>query len=225
MSGRTTKDYRKVLRAVLNSLPEDIKGEKVVLDFERATWKALREVLPDVSLQGCVFHWTQAVWRKVQEIGLQAAYINDDANMKFIRRLLALPFLPYEHITDMFSKLEERASTEPLRNLCTYIRNKWITSTTWSVYMCSVRTNNDCDGWHRRLNRHAKKNSLPFYLLMKLLHEEAQLVSIEVRLVKEGKLQRYQRRRYKLNATIHYNMCSLSMKCNKNYRLPFYDHG
>ena len=32
---------------------------------------------------------------------------------------------------------------------------------------------------------------------MKLLHEEAQLVSIEVRLVKEGKLQRYQRRKYK----------------------------
>ena len=33
--------------------------------------------------------------------------------------------------------------------------------------------------------------------MMKLLHEEAQLVSIEVRLVKEGKLQRYQRCRYK----------------------------
>ena len=154
MSGRTNKDYRKVLRAVLNSLPEDIKIEKVVLVFERATWKALREVLPDVSLQGCVFHWTQAVWCKVQEIGLQAAYINDDATMKFVRRLLALPFLPYEHITSMFSKLEERASTEPLRNLCTYIRNTWITSTTWptktwSVYMCSVCTNNDCESWHR----------------------------------------------------------------------------
>ena len=32
---------------------------------------------------------------------------------------------------------------------------------------------------------------------MKLLHEEAHLVSIEVRLVKEGKLQRYQHRKYK----------------------------
>ena len=32
---------------------------------------------------------------------------------------------------------------------------------------------------------------------MKLLHEEAQLVSIEVRLVEEGKLQRSQRRKYK----------------------------
>ena len=80
------------------SLPEDIKVEKVVLDFERATWEALREVVPDVSLQGCVFHWAQAVWRKVQEIGLQAAYINDDASMKFIRRLVALPFLPYKQL-------------------------------------------------------------------------------------------------------------------------------
>ena len=38
-----------MLRAVLNSLPEDIKVEKVVLDFERATWKALREVLSTVT--------------------------------------------------------------------------------------------------------------------------------------------------------------------------------
>ena len=89
--------------------------------------------------------------------------------MKFIRGLLALPFLPYKHITAIFSKLEERVSTEPLRNLCTYFRNTWITYTTWptktwSVYMCSVRTNNDCEGWHRRLNGHATKGSLPFYI-------------------------------------------------------------
>ena len=32
---------------------------------------------------------------------------------------------------------------------------------------------------------------------MKLLHEEAQLVSIQVCLVKEGKLHRYQRGKYK----------------------------
>ena len=38
---------------------------------------------------------------------------------------------------------------------------------------------------------------MPSYLLMKLQHEETQLVSIEVRLVKERKLQRHQRRKYK----------------------------
>jgi transposase-like protein len=41
----------------------DVK--KVILDFEIALWKALKSQLPEVKLQGCLFHWTQAIWRKV----------------------------------------------------------------------------------------------------------------------------------------------------------------
>ena len=62
-----------------------------------------------------------------------------------------------------------------------------------------MRTNNDVEGWHRRLNGHAKKGQLPFYVLVALPHEEARfkLVSPEVHLVKEARLQRYQRRVYR----------------------------
>ena len=35
-------------------------------DFEKAVWSALRQTLPGVQLKGCSFHWTQALWRKVQ---------------------------------------------------------------------------------------------------------------------------------------------------------------
>ena len=34
----------------------------------------------------------QAVWRKVQELGLQSAYTNDNKTYKFVRQLLSLPF-------------------------------------------------------------------------------------------------------------------------------------
>lgn len=36
----------------------------ITLDFESALWKAFKSILTDVELQGCVFHWTQALWRK-----------------------------------------------------------------------------------------------------------------------------------------------------------------
>lgn len=40
-----------------------------------AAWQALAEVFPDVTTtKGCVFHWTQAVWRHVQEYGLVPTY-------------------------------------------------------------------------------------------------------------------------------------------------------
>ena len=67
----------------------------------------------------------------------------------------------------------------------------------WSVYHRAVRTNNDVEGWHYRMNAKAKKNSLPFYLLLKLLYREATAVSWQVKLLSEGKIIRSQRKCYR----------------------------
>lgn len=42
-----------------------------MMDFELASMNAVREVLPDSSIVGCLFHWAQAVWRKVAGLGLR----------------------------------------------------------------------------------------------------------------------------------------------------------
>lgn len=36
--------------------------------------KAMRKGFPTASIKGCVFHFTQAVWRKTQELGLKTTY-------------------------------------------------------------------------------------------------------------------------------------------------------
>ena len=41
--------------------------KRVTIDFEKAVWSVIRELLPNVEIQGCVFHWTQALWRKVSK--------------------------------------------------------------------------------------------------------------------------------------------------------------
>ena len=47
------------------------------------------------------------------------------------------------------------------------------------------------------LNRRSgNKVHLPFYLLVELLHQESHLVSIQIRLVSDGKLSRIQRKKY-----------------------------
>ena len=68
------------------------------------------------------------------------------------------------------------------------------TPSTWSVFNSSIRTNNDVEGWHRRLNTKASRPGVPMYQLIPLLHREAQLVNLQMGLVKEGKMCRNQRR-------------------------------
>ena len=65
MSGKKKRDYKSVLEALLSILPYQPRVKKVTLDFEKAMWSAVRQVLPDTELMGCSFHWTQALWRKV----------------------------------------------------------------------------------------------------------------------------------------------------------------
>ena len=65
MSGKKKKDYKAVFKAVIEMLPVQPTVKGIVIDYEMAVWSALREVLPSVKITGCVFHWTQAVWKKV----------------------------------------------------------------------------------------------------------------------------------------------------------------
>jgi len=64
--------------------------------------------------------------------------------------------------------------------------------------MMAVRTNNDIEGWHHALNRRAAGGwHMPFYLLIDLLHREARLSALQIRLVSEMKLKRIQRKNYR----------------------------
>ena len=121
----------------------------------------------------------------------------------FIRELLALPYLPEEHIRASFERLEERAqiAAPAVQELISYTRTTWIDSSlwspdTWSVFNRSVRTNNDTEGWHRRLNARTRPNQ-QMYTLINTLYKEAQLVPVQVRLVKDRKLKKYQRKVFK----------------------------
>ncbi|CAH3166531.1 unnamed protein product [Pocillopora meandrina] len=126
--------------------------------------------------------------------------MDDDSVYKYIRKLMALPFLPYPEIQPMFDLLEEQAQTDQLGRLFQYIRRQWIesevfTPRNWCVYKEPVRTNNDLEGWHNALNRRAGGQcGLPLYLLIELLDRKAKLTAITIRLVSDNKLKRIQRR-------------------------------
>ena len=137
----------------------------------------------------------------MQDLALQSAYHNDRGTYNFIRKMMALPFLPEAEIQPMFQILQ-RETTEPLLQFTEYVSSTWIHGTTWSpadwtVFKHAIRTNNDIEGWHHGLNRRASgRGQLPMYLLIKLLHSEAMLTAIQICLVSEKKLKRIQHCKY-----------------------------
>ena len=129
--------------------------------------------------------------------------MQDRGTHDFIRQTMALPFLPAEKIKMRLYRLQRRATTGNLKIYISYVEENWITSktfppTTWSVYLEVVGTNNDLEGQHNGLNRRAKgKSQLPLYVLIQLLQKEVSLVALQVKLVSDRRLRRYQRTTYK----------------------------
>ncbi|XP_052809495.1 uncharacterized protein LOC128237959 [Mya arenaria] len=70
----------------------------------------------------------------------------------------------------------------------------------WSVFREHIRTNNDVEGWHRRINTKAGRANLGFYVLVPLLRDESETVDLQIRLVSEHLLTRIQRKKF---ASIH----------------------
>ena len=94
-------------------------------------WQGLRGVFPTEQMHGCVFHWAQVVFRKVRELGLSTAYKKGGSVSRFVRRILALPFLPADHIRPSFEALGEKTTDTALKTLTDYVRDTWLTSTVW----------------------------------------------------------------------------------------------
>ncbi|XP_071949116.1 uncharacterized protein [Antedon mediterranea] len=55
MSGKRSVNYTAVLRSVMRMLPKN----NVVADYEASIWESIRQVLPNVEIAGCLFHYTQ----------------------------------------------------------------------------------------------------------------------------------------------------------------------
>ena len=96
ISGKRKNDYKKVMKKVKNLLPPGPAVTRVVADFEAAMWKGILSIFPEVHIQDCLFHWAQALRRKMGELGILKSYKNNANVNAFCRKLLALPFLPYD---------------------------------------------------------------------------------------------------------------------------------
>ena len=167
--------------------------------------RAFRIVFQKIKIRRCVFHWAQAVNRRVGQVGFAILDLTPEIS-RIIRKLMTLNILPPEKIKPMFQAIMDQAAG-PLLDLCEYMKKQWIDSSIfqtecWSVYMQTITTNNETEGWNRRIELKADgKIGLNVYELIQLLFSEASLLPLNVELLCQDKLRNYQRRQHKESQT------------------------
>ncbi|KRZ75178.1 hypothetical protein T10_12247, partial [Trichinella papuae] len=164
--------------------------QTVICDFETALIPAVQGSFPGVHVQGCYFHFCQAVLRKVADLGLRSRYLREAETKKIIKMLMATAFLPLAEVPAAVDLLG-RDVTGSVAALFQYFRDEWMTPNRmplWNVYHVEIRTNNHLEGWHFKMNRQAAKHHLSFYELLRLLIDEQGSTETLIQQVTSGRV-------------------------------------
>ena len=76
-----------------------------MIDFEDGMIAALREVHPNLLVQGCYFHFTQCLLRKLQQLQLKTLYEGDMEFQTLCRQFSALALVPVNLVPESFNLL------------------------------------------------------------------------------------------------------------------------
>ena len=169
--------YKKIYDHIVNAalfIGLIFNPEMIMMDFESAAINAVLECLPTSIVKGCLFHFNQSLWRRIQESGLSTLYVNSENQMfkDSVLRFMALPFIPEEDLLDIFKDLV-KTSSNILEGFVSYLGKNyigihlngdiWNVCTprfgihTWNTYNSVLsglrRTNNVVEGWHSRFQK------------------------------------------------------------------------
>lgn len=171
--------YRRILMRLFLHAGEcnfDLNPQIILSDFELAFMNAARATFVNSSIKGCLFHFTQAIWKKTVVLGLKQQYKDDPATKNVVLEFLALPFVPVADIETVFdaivATIQDNDEHEKLFDLADYIENTYIRGRNtrgrqsrgprygpqvWCVHDLVLnkhqRSTNAVEGWHSRFQR------------------------------------------------------------------------
>ncbi|KAF0715727.1 Uncharacterized protein FWK35_00031174, partial [Aphis craccivora] len=112
------------------SLKPNLKPSMLMVDFENAFITTFKEEFPTVVIRGYFFHFTQCVWKKIQNSGLQTKYGQDSKFALQVRLLCSLSFIPPNKVIEAFDELIESEyyiqNEELLESIIMYFEDTWI---------------------------------------------------------------------------------------------------
>ena len=152
-------------------------------DYETGLLQAIHDIFPNSGRRGCLFHFCQAIFKNIQQLGLVHQYNNNPLIKLLVRCCMALPFLPLVQINQVYNTFERLILNNPivsvpLQPFMTYFRNQWIINVrpeVWCVHNHEVRTNNDLEGWHYAMTRNIPRQHADIFTFINWMQDEERL--------------------------------------------------
>ncbi|KAG0440667.1 hypothetical protein DMUE_1566 [Dictyocoela muelleri] len=152
------------LKSKLQSYPENI-----IIDFESTALRAITDVYPQTRVEGCFFHFSQLLWRKIQQLHLSIIYKKESEFRMCVKMILSLAFINNNDVFKLIDELDYYFKNhyfhEKIDLLWSWFKNLNLKNNNsfniflidfWSVNKRLINldpmTTNSIEGWHRGLN-------------------------------------------------------------------------
>ena len=151
--------------------------EELVVDFEINIHKSIDEILPDVAILGCFFHFAKAFKTKVDKKKMKKHYESNPDFRQFIKRAIGLSSLPLEDLETGIQWLKDNTNfsnetEEDFKNyFIDYIETFWLNGVfppfIWNTWTRTGDwTNNNQEGFNSKMNKElAQSHPSPGILL------------------------------------------------------------
>lgn len=182
MKEKSKAVYLKVLQK-LKDLTNNYTPDNITIDFEMAAFLAIKEIYPQTQIMGCFFHFTQILYRKIQNNGQMNEYKRNPFFREAFKMVIALSTVPLSALEEESKKLESLILRN--NNLNSFV-NFWLffkqnylknlnnpqLTSIFSVEFWSIRkrlilsiprTTNALEGFHRALNANIISNNPTLY--------------------------------------------------------------
>jgi len=195
LPNKTRETYVRLLTQL--SHMRDFHPESILTDFETAIFSAFTDVFPDATRTGCFFHFSQCIFRQVQQHGLLGDYAVPEFSI-FVRMLAALAFVPENDVITSFETLIDVDYPDRAEPILDYFEDNFIGRkdrrgvrkspafpvALWNISQRVVntlpRTNNSVEGWHNGFQRTLMCSHPSLWKLIEHLQKEERLQKFSI---------------------------------------------
>lgn len=151
-----------------------VEPEFIICDFEKALINAIRNQFRSSRINGCLFHFGQSIWKRIQSSSLVNIYKTDTFFKKGVKLMILCSFVPVYDVQKAYKKIKNWMISKINVNLSDFFdyfeinyigiyndEDVLITEPRyeigfWNVYLRILkyvaRTINAAESWHRILN-------------------------------------------------------------------------